>query len=54
MYKCDHQLVPIVYGYMNGEIICQLQNYEVMYGGMIKASDSPEWFCKKCLEDVYF
>jgi len=30
-----------------------LNNHEVMYGGMKKASDSPEWFCIKCLEDIY-
>jgi len=53
MYECDHQLTPIVYGYMHGHMISQLNNHEVMYGGMTKTSNSPEWFCIKCLEDVY-
>jgi hypothetical protein len=53
MYECDHQLVPIVYGYMHGEMISQLNNHDVMYGGMIKTSTSPEWFCIRCLEDVF-
>jgi hypothetical protein len=53
MYECDHQLTPIVYGYMHSHMVGQLDNHEVMYGGMIKRSDSPEWFCIKCLEDVY-
>ena len=53
MYECDHQLVPIVYGYMHGDMISQLNNHEVMYGGSRRASDSPDWFCIKCLDEVY-
>ena len=53
MYECDHELKPIVYGYMYGDMISQINNYDVMYGGMRKASDSPEWFCIRCLEDIY-
>ena len=53
MYECDHELKPIVYGYMYGDMISQINNYDVMYGGMRKTSDSPEWFCIRCLEDIY-
>ena len=53
MYECDHQLVPIVYGYMHGEMISQLNNHEVMYGGSRRESGSADWFCTRCLEEVY-
>jgi hypothetical protein len=53
MYECDHKLVPIVYGYMYGNIINQVNNNEVIYGGTRKLSGSPDWFCMTCLEDVY-
>ena len=52
MYECDHQLVPIVYGYMYGEVINQLNNNEIIYGGIKKSTGSSEWFCMKCLEDI--
>ena len=53
MYECDHKLIPILYGYMHGEMISQLNNHEVMYGGMRRSSDSADWFCIKCLEEIY-
>jgi hypothetical protein len=53
MYDCDHQLVAIVYGYMHGEMISQLNKHEIMYGGMRKSADSADWFCIRCLEDVF-
>lgn len=52
MYECDHQLVPMVYGYMYGEVIDKINSNEVIYGGTRKTSDSADWFCMKCLEDV--
>ncbi len=53
MYECDHKLVPIVYGYMYGEIINSLSNNEVIYGGSRKAAGSADWFCMNCLEEVF-
>lgn len=53
MYECDHHLVPIVYGYMHGDIIDKINNYEIIYGGIKRSSDSADWFCTRCLEDVY-
>jgi hypothetical protein len=52
MYECDHQLVPIVYGYIYGEVINSISNYESIYGGSNKTSSSPEWFCTRCLEEI--
>lgn len=54
MYECDHHLVPIVYGYMYGDVIDKINNYEIIYGGIKRSNDSAEWFCTRCLEDVYF
>jgi len=53
MYECDHKLVPIVYGYMYGNTINQVNNNEVIYGGSRKISGAADWFCMNCLEDVY-
>jgi hypothetical protein len=53
MYECDHHLVPIVYGYMYGDVIDKINNYEIIYGGIKRVSDSADWFCTRCLEDVY-
>jgi hypothetical protein len=52
MYECDHKLVQIVYGYMYGNMIDQLSNNQVIYGGVRKESGSAEWFCINCLEEV--
>ncbi len=53
MYECDHDLVPIVYGYMYGDNLDNLNNNSVIYGGVRKQSGSPDWFCMNCLEEVY-
>ena len=53
MDECDHKLVPIVYGYMYGDAFSSINNNEVIYGGAKKTSGSPEWFCMKCLEEIY-
>lgn len=53
MYDCDHKLVPIVYGYMYGNTINQVNNNEIIYGGSRKSSRAADWFCMNCLEDVY-
>ena len=53
MYECDHKLVPIVYGYMYGNTINQVNNNEVIYGGSRKSSVAADWFCMNCLEEVY-
>jgi hypothetical protein len=52
MHECDHQLVPIVYGYLYGEILDSINSYESIYGGSTKTSSSPEWFCNRCLEEI--
>jgi hypothetical protein len=38
---------------MDGKMISQLDNHEVMYGGMIKSSGSADWLCIDCLEEVF-
>ena len=38
---------------MYGEVIDKVDNNEVVYGGSRKAAGSPEWFCNRCLEDIY-
>jgi hypothetical protein len=53
MYECDHQLVPIVYGYMYGEVIDKINSNDVIYGGTRKHAGSADWFCNRCLEDIY-
>lgn len=52
MYECDHKLVPVVYGYMHGEIMDKVNNHEIIYGGFKRAVDSSDWFCMRCLEDI--
>ena len=36
MYECDHWLIPIVYGYMYGEVIDKVDNNEVVYFPYLK------------------
>lgn len=52
MYECDHWLIPIVYGYMYGEVIDKVNNNEVVYGGARKVAGSADWFCNRCLEEI--
>ena len=52
MYECDHKLVPVVYGYMHGDIMNKINNNEIIYGGIRKSIGAPDWFCINCLEDV--
>jgi hypothetical protein len=54
MYECDHDLKPIIYGYMHGDIINKINNGEIIYGGIRKVMGEADWFCNRCLEDVYF
>lgn len=53
MYECDHQLVPVVYGSIYGDMLDKVGSNEVIYGGSRKTSGSPDWFCIKCLEEIY-
>lgn len=53
MYECDHHLIPIVYGYMHGDVINKINNHEIIYGGIRKPAGEADWFCTRCLEDVY-
>jgi hypothetical protein len=53
MNECDHKLVPIVYGYMYGHAFASINNNESIYGGEKKTATSPEWFCMRCLEEIY-
>lgn len=53
MNECDHKLVPVVYGYMYGDNLDNINNNQVIYGGTKKSAGSAEWFCMNCLEEVY-
>lgn len=44
----DDQVVPIVYGYPDRQLIEESQRGEVALGGCI-ADDTPAWYCKGCL-----
>lgn len=51
--QCDHNLVPIVYGYMSDDVINKINNHEIIYGGIRRTAGEAEWFCTRCLEDIY-
>jgi hypothetical protein len=51
-YECNHRLVPIVYGYMNHEIMGQIESGDIVYGEYNRPPDASDWFCLNCLEDV--
>lgn len=54
MSYCSHKnLRPIVYTFMNRDIIDKIYQNVVIYGGAIKNVDSPDWFCLDCLEELY-
>jgi hypothetical protein len=38
---------------MYGDVIDKINNHEVIYGGIRKPAGEADWFCTRCLEDVY-
>lgn len=54
MEVCDHQnVVPVVYGFMNKDIVDKIYKNKIIYGGVLKDIDSAEWFCNDCLEELF-
>lgn len=50
--SCNTKLINIVYGYMSKDIIEQISNGAVVYGGYQKPVDGADWYCLSCLEDI--
>lgn len=51
---CNHENAkPYYYGYMSYEIMNDINNGFIYYGGMHKTDDLPSYFCKDCLEDIW-
>jgi hypothetical protein len=46
----DDQVVRIVYGYPDPETIERSCRQEVALGGDCLAPDSPQWYCRGCLQ----
>ena len=47
--KCESDnVVPIVFGYPNEELLESAARGEVSLGGCCVAADDPEWRCKDC------
>lgn len=51
---CKHEnMKPYYYGPLYPDIIDQVSLGAMYYGGMNKYSDSPDYFCRSCLDDIY-
>lgn len=44
---------PYYYGYLTYEVMKDLDNGFIWYGGMRQQSDMPDYFCPDCLEDIF-
>jgi len=52
---CNHdRKIPYYYGPMNIEMMEDINNRSLNYGGLRKTPDLPESFCLDCLEDIYY
>ena len=47
---CGGILTPIVYGYLTGDLLNLSRSGEIIFGGNSKTSDSPNFWCKACME----
>lgn len=51
---CNHDnMKPYYYGSLRPDIMEQVNEGTMYYGGMRQYSDSPIYFCKDCLEEIY-
>lgn len=48
--QCEHNLIPIVYGYPNDQMREDSWAGKIALGGCIVSSDNPNYLCNLCYE----
>lgn len=47
--KCNlNKVIPILYGYLSGDMLKKAEMGEIKLGGCIVTPENPKWYCKDC------